>query len=291
MPKRMLASDLGASESLAGLSFEAEVTFMHLVSVADDFGRFDGRLRILFARLFPLRDDVSEAALGRWLAELEGAGLIHRYESDKGPAVHFTGWEKHQRVRATESKYGAPTTCCGPKSGKRKRPAVNPRTNASNTLASDGELTDGSGQLRLARRNSEVGVGVGVGVEVEDVEEEEHEGAGGPAPARPNPVRNLLRADLGDPPAEPDEIDAWLDALLPEIEASADAELPDEATKKQRGSLVAKIALARWRTYLRGEREYRGAAERARVRAKMAALEAEHAEGYQRALAESGGVM
>lgn len=115
MPKRMLASDLGASESLAGLSFEAEVTFMHLVSVADDFGRFDGRPRILIARLFPLREEVSEAALMRWIGELERAGLLHRYVTESGaPAIHLTAWEKHQRVRASEPKYGAPTTCCNP---------------------------------------------------------------------------------------------------------------------------------------------------------------------------------
>jgi hypothetical protein len=78
-------------------------------------------------------------------------------------------------------------------------------------------------------------------------------------------LANLLGAHDAQPPPERDERVGWLRALLPEIEAAADAETPDGDSTRQRSARVKRIALARWRVYLRGERIYRGAAERERT--------------------------
>lgn len=109
MPKRDIASDLGTSESLSRVSIEAAFTFLVLTSVADDFGRFDGRLRILLARLYPLREEVTEAALSRWIDELEREGIVHRYESGQ-PLLHIPAWFGHRRAHSFPI-FPEPTCC------------------------------------------------------------------------------------------------------------------------------------------------------------------------------------
>jgi hypothetical protein len=91
------------------------------------------------------------------------------------------------------------------------------------------------------------------------------------------------------PPAESDEREAWIDAFGPEIEASAEAEAQRDGITK--AAAFKRILLPRWRTYLTGERRFRGAGEVARVRAKMAQLEEENRAGYEAELAASKGVM
>lgn len=67
-------------------------------------------------------------------------------------------------------------------------------------------------------------------------------------------MANLLGDCRAKPPPDAEERDEWLRVHWPEIEAATDAELPDEATAKQRGAAHARIALARWRVYLRSDR-------------------------------------
>lgn len=87
-------------------------------------------------------------------------------------------------------------------------------------------------------------------------------------------LANLLGPHGAQPPPEVDERESWLASFWPEIVAATDAELPDTASDKQRNAARARIALARWRVYLRSDRAYRGIAARTALRASQEAFAA-----------------
>lgn len=108
-------------------------------------------------------------------------------------------------------------------------------------------------------------------------------------PPSEHPLIRLLTALPGcDPPPEQDEREAWIETYADEVEAAADAELPESASAKQRSAKVVSITRARWRVYLAGPRRFRGIAhrlERDRIKAEWAA---QHGEAHDRELAEVG---
>lgn len=106
MPNRIIREGIIDSEAVNSLSFDAEVFYRRLMSVVDDFGRFDGRTAVLRARLYALQlDKVREANLERWIAECVKARLIRLYESNGKPYVLLL---KLGAPRAKASKYPAP---------------------------------------------------------------------------------------------------------------------------------------------------------------------------------------
>lgn len=106
MPTRLLREGILDSERVCSLSFPAEVFYRRLMSVVDDFGRFDGRASVLRSRLYPLQTDkVREADISRWIAECEKAGLIALYAVAGKPYILFGNLGT---ARAKESKYPPP---------------------------------------------------------------------------------------------------------------------------------------------------------------------------------------
>jgi hypothetical protein len=85
----------------------AEVFYRRLLNVVDDFGRFDGRVRILSAQCFPtLLEIVRESDVSRLLAACEKAGLIRLYQVDSYSYLEVLNFR--QFTRAKSSKYPAP---------------------------------------------------------------------------------------------------------------------------------------------------------------------------------------
>lgn len=106
MPVRLLREGILDSEGVNALTFPAEVFYRRLMSVVDDFGRFDGRAAVLRGRLYPLKlDTVREADISRWIAECEKAGLIALYDVGGKQYILF---RKLGPARAKESKYPPP---------------------------------------------------------------------------------------------------------------------------------------------------------------------------------------
>lgn len=108
MPNRILKESICYSESIKNLSWFEEILFYRLIVNADDYGRLDGRLEMLQARLFPLRRDISEKTISKSLNVLTTAGMVQTYEYDGRPFLQLTAWEKHQQVRAKKSKFPQP---------------------------------------------------------------------------------------------------------------------------------------------------------------------------------------
>lgn len=106
MPTRVLREGILDSAAVNELSFPAEVFYRRLMSVVDDFGRFDGRPAVLRGRLYSLKlDTVREAEISRWIAECEKVGLIALYSVDAKPYILLL---KLGSPRAKESKFPAP---------------------------------------------------------------------------------------------------------------------------------------------------------------------------------------
>lgn len=97
-----MRSGIISSETVNLLSWQAEVFYRRLMSVADDFGRFDGRASILRATLFPLKlDHVREADIVTWIGECHEAGLVRLYScSQSKPHLEITKFDQRQREGA-----------------------------------------------------------------------------------------------------------------------------------------------------------------------------------------------
>lgn len=109
MPNRILKETICSSENVDALSIEAETFFYRLMVQCDDYGRMDGRANLLRAKCYPLRlDRVTDKHICKWVAELEGAGLIETYSVEGHPYLHFVKWDSHQQIRAKRSKFPQP---------------------------------------------------------------------------------------------------------------------------------------------------------------------------------------
>lgn len=91
----------------------AQVFYDWLLTVVDDYGRFDARPAILRAEVFPLLLDlVREADVQRCLDSCETAGLVRLYKHDGRPYLEVLDFR--QRMRAAKSKYPAPESAGHP---------------------------------------------------------------------------------------------------------------------------------------------------------------------------------
>lgn len=109
MPNRIIKETICTSPELNALPDEGcENLFYRLMVQCDDFGRFDGRPEIVASTCYPSRRDLPTEEIARRLAELVEAGLIRLYEAEGRPYLQMETWSKHQRIRATASKYPNP---------------------------------------------------------------------------------------------------------------------------------------------------------------------------------------
>lgn len=120
MPNRILRDAALDSDRLAAVSEPAEVLFYRLIMLADDFGRFDGRMSVIRSRAFALRQSVPEEEVSARMQELCKVGLIHSYSVSGKPYISIPRFG--QRQRAEKSKFPGPS---------------------DNGQSDDGQMTDG----------------------------------------------------------------------------------------------------------------------------------------------------
>ena len=111
MPNRIIKESICTSDTIDQLTWFEEVFFYRLIVNCDDYGRFDARLPILKARLFPLKS-VTEKQISDALNKLSTVGIVTMYEHDGRPYLQLVTWDKHQQIRAKKSKYPAPEEAC-----------------------------------------------------------------------------------------------------------------------------------------------------------------------------------
>lgn len=86
------------SKTIAHVSLPARLVFIGLWSEADDEGRLNGHPKALAGILFQHDDNIGAVEVRGWLDELEGVGLIARYEHAGVPFIHVPGLTEHQKL-------------------------------------------------------------------------------------------------------------------------------------------------------------------------------------------------
>ena len=106
MPERLIRPGILTSDPVNTLSWGAEVFYRRLMSVVDDYGRYDGRLAVLRASLYALKiAEVSERNLSLWITECVTARLVTVYEVDERKFVQIEKFD--QRIQG-KPKWPAP---------------------------------------------------------------------------------------------------------------------------------------------------------------------------------------
>ncbi len=81
------------------MSLSAERTFFGLLTQADDQGRFRDQAAVIAGQLWSLRREHGPEAVEDDLIQLDGAGLICRYEGADGKRyLHIVTFAKHQKI-------------------------------------------------------------------------------------------------------------------------------------------------------------------------------------------------
>lgn len=106
MANRVIRSEILTSDAVNSLSWAAEVFYRRLMSVVDDFGRYDGRVAIIRSNIYPLQlDKVSESDVIKWMDECSKAELVSFYYFDKKPYLEILKFG--QTLRIKKSKFPA----------------------------------------------------------------------------------------------------------------------------------------------------------------------------------------
>lgn len=115
MPNRIILEKCRTSRTLDALSSEAERMFWRLVTVVDDYGRFDADPRVLLSTCFPLRveewkSDRMQVALDE-LARPCGRDepLVELYTVNGRMYGHILKFVAYQRRRDSKPKFPGPT--------------------------------------------------------------------------------------------------------------------------------------------------------------------------------------
>ncbi|MFG3199842.1 hypothetical protein ACGFYT_27335 [Streptomyces sp. NPDC048208] len=96
---RSIKPEAFVSESLAGVTVEAERTFFGLLTQADDHGRHRDNAAIIAGLLWPLRAEHTSVHVEDDLQQLANAGLICRYTGCDGRRyLHIVTWSQHQKI-------------------------------------------------------------------------------------------------------------------------------------------------------------------------------------------------
>jgi hypothetical protein len=106
MPNRIIREAILSSEPVALLGWPEEVFYRRLMSIVDDYGRYEANPQLLRSRCYPLQTDaVRVTDITRWLAACQKAGLILDYAVQ---GKRYLQLEKFGQQQRTASKYPAP---------------------------------------------------------------------------------------------------------------------------------------------------------------------------------------
>lgn len=128
MPTRMIREGLLDSEPMARAGELAEILFTRLMLVADDYGRFDGRVSVICRRCWPIGGPTEREVLERLTALTEN-GLVVAYEVNGKPFIYIPKFNQRLRTK-NPSKYPDPPDADAAPSNVSHRPDI-PPTNDS----------------------------------------------------------------------------------------------------------------------------------------------------------------
>lgn len=96
---RSIKPEIVDDAKLAALPRDARLTFVYLITQADNYGYVLAAPRKILGALFPHDTDVTIEKLGDWLTALADIDLIRlRQTRDGTPVVELANWGKHQKL-------------------------------------------------------------------------------------------------------------------------------------------------------------------------------------------------
>lgn len=129
MPQRFLRPGIRTSERWNKTSFRAQSLFIGIMTLVDDFGRYDGRSRLLHGEIFGLRDDVKAQQTAAALNELCRNRLIRHYIVNGKEYLQVCLW--NERSRSETSKYPEPPQETAAERSENLLPSPSPSSLAS----------------------------------------------------------------------------------------------------------------------------------------------------------------
>lgn len=142
MPNRIIKEACRSSKRLDALSDGSERLFWRLITVADDFGRFEADPILIKSACFPRKvDGLKTKNIKKWIDELSHNQLILIYKAENEELYgQFNKWEDHQgRKRARHSKHPSPFD--------------NKSKKVSNLNENDGQLTASDSKIPREARS------------------------------------------------------------------------------------------------------------------------------------------
>lgn len=120
---RQIKPEFFDSEDAAGLDWRTQITWIGLWCYVDDEGRGKDNPRLIKAKLFPLRDDMTPTVVDRELSNLHHAGRIVRYRAAGEALLAVVNFAKHQYVQKSKpSRLPPPPSTQDPSAGETPKP-------------------------------------------------------------------------------------------------------------------------------------------------------------------------
>lgn len=102
---RTIKPEFWSDEKLSPLAPIDRLTFLGLISMADDYGRVHDNVKVIDAFIFPNTDD----SVRESLANLSRMNRIRRGNSSSGmPIIEIINWDRHQKVDKPQPKLALP---------------------------------------------------------------------------------------------------------------------------------------------------------------------------------------
>lgn len=103
MPQRFLKPGITNSERWNGVSWSAQSLYIRLLTVVDDYGRFDGRAAVIHGQCFSLYNAINPEhpiklqETDKMLQEIAASGLVELYDSQGKRVMQITQWTERLR--------------------------------------------------------------------------------------------------------------------------------------------------------------------------------------------------
>lgn len=79
------------------MSYGAQSLYVSLLTLVDDWGRYDARVALLYGECFVLRSDSNPQETAAFRSELREVGLIEIYEVEGKEYLQLTNWQERKR--------------------------------------------------------------------------------------------------------------------------------------------------------------------------------------------------
>lgn len=95
---RTLKPAFWGSPEASGMSRDARLLVLGLISFSDDEGRFLANPAAIIGFAYPNDSDITPRKLRGWLGEVVASGMVELYEDRGVQYGHFPSWKRHQVI-------------------------------------------------------------------------------------------------------------------------------------------------------------------------------------------------